>query len=227
MAVFSDPSGGNISPKEAREVLDYIYRLIEDESFQLEMLHPKAKAAIESQPACDRDPEGAGPFGFVETNPIPVNGWVGELAYLSKLETVRGERIFFHRLGSIDTTDVFEAVTFSGSEWFILFVDMYYPLRSRLMPDGFRFRKELGQFTGFHDHCSNFPYDFIEMQRKVHEKQPGLFVGYLETRFLNTSRTACSNDLLLTKQSWHFSILRSFCCEVLREPGVASSLCKK
>jgi hypothetical protein len=140
--------------------------VIEDEQFQLEMLDPAIKAMIESRPAYDRDPKGTGPFGFTETNPIPVNGWIGELAYISKLETVRGERILFHRIGAIHAIDVFEAVTFSGSEWFILFVDLYHPRRSRLTPDGFRFTKELGQFSGFHNYCSDFPYDFIEMKRK-------------------------------------------------------------
>ncbi|MCY4364582.1 MAG: hypothetical protein OXE42_20765, partial [Gammaproteobacteria bacterium] len=82
-----------------------------------------------------------------ETNPIPVNGSIGQLAYLSKLETERGERILFHRIGAVDTIDVFEAVTFSGSEWFILFVDLYHPRRSRLTPDGFRFTQEVGQFS--------------------------------------------------------------------------------
>jgi hypothetical protein len=159
-----------VSSEDEKKVFEYISRLLEDEQFQLEMTDPKLQAAIEGQLACDHDPEGTGPFGFVETNPIPVNGWVGELAYLSKLETVGGERIFFHRLGSIDTTDVFEAVTFSGSEWFILFVDMYYPRQSRLTPDGFRFRKKVSQFTGFHNRCSNFPYGFIEKRRKETEK---------------------------------------------------------
>src|SRR3546814_10801196 len=60
-------------------------------------------------------PNGSGPFGFTETNPIPVNGPIGQLAYLSRLETQSGQRILFHRLGAIDKVDVFEAVTFDGS----------------------------------------------------------------------------------------------------------------
>src|SRR3546814_13912845 len=74
-------------------------------------------------------PNGSGPFGFTETNPIPVNGPIGQLAYLSRLETQSGQRILFHRLGAIDKVDVFEAVTFDGSGWFIFFVDLYHPRR--------------------------------------------------------------------------------------------------
>src|SRR3546814_16452740 len=85
------------------------------------------KVMLESAPAYDKDPNGSGPFGFTETNPIPVNGPIGQLAYLSRLETQSGQRILFHRLGAIDKVDVFEAVTFDGSGWFIFFFDLYLP----------------------------------------------------------------------------------------------------
>jgi hypothetical protein len=72
---------------------------------------------------------------------------------------------------------VFEAVTFSGSEWFILFTDLYHPRRSRATPDGFRFTSEVPQFSGFHKYCSNFPYDFVEM--KGTEQDSGLSFAYI------------------------------------------------
>src|SRR5690554_681930 len=117
----------------------HIYRILDDERFQLEMNPPALKSILESAPAYDKYPDGTGPFGYTETNPIPVNGPIGQLAYLSRLETESGQRILFHRLGAIDTVDVFEAVSFNGAEWFILFVDLYHSRRSRLTPDGFRF----------------------------------------------------------------------------------------
>jgi hypothetical protein len=135
------------------------------------------RSSVDKCPAYDRDPDGSGPFGFSETNPIPVNGPIGQLAYFSKLETARGERILFHRIGAVDTIDVFEAVTFSGSEWFILFVDLYHPRRSRLTPDGFHFTQELGQFSGFHKFCIDFPYDFVEMKQS--EQESGLSMAYI------------------------------------------------
>jgi hypothetical protein len=115
-----------------------------------------------ANPAYDRDPKGTGPFGLVETNPIPANGPIGQLAYLSKLETTTGQRVLFHRLGSLGTIDAFEVVSFDGREWFILFLDMYHPRKSRLAPDRLRFTKELAQFSGFTTYCESFPYDFIE-----------------------------------------------------------------
>jgi hypothetical protein len=135
------------------------------------------KEMIKNCPAYDKDPNGTGPFGYSEKNPIPVNGPIGQLAYLSRLETNKGERILFHRIGAVNTIDVFEAVTFSGSEWFILFTDLYHPRRSRATPDGFRFTSEVPQFSGFHKYCSNFPYDFVEM--KGTEQDSGLSFAYI------------------------------------------------
>lgn len=135
------------------------------------------KSVLESAPAYDKDPNGTGPFGFTETNPIPVNGPIGQLAYLSRLETQSGQRILFHRPGAMGTVDVFEAVSFDGAESFILFVDLYHPRCSRLSPDGFRFTKAVAQFSGFHKFCENFPYEFIE--KKASERESGLSMAYV------------------------------------------------
>ena len=133
-------------------------------------------------PAYDRDPNGSGPFGFTESNPIPVNGPLGELTYLSRLETTRGERLLYHRVGSIDKIDIFECVTFSGSEWYILFLDMYHPRRSRLAPEPFRFSKSLTQFAGFNRYCKDFPYDFVEMKKR--EQESGLMEFYIPLNWI-------------------------------------------
>lgn len=177
MGFLSNLFGGNKEDKALREAMAHIHRILDDEQFQLELVHPAMKAMLESAPAYDKDPNGTGPFGFTETNPIPVNGPIGQLAYLSRLETQSGQRILFHRLGAIGTVDVFEAVSFNGAEWFILFVDLYHPRCSRLTPDGFRFTKDVAQFSGFHKFCENFPYDFVE--KKASERESGLSMAYI------------------------------------------------
>ena len=177
MRFLSNLFGGNKEDKALREVLAHINRILDDEQYQLDLLQPEMKSLLESAPGYDKDPNGTGPFGFTETNPIPVNGPIGQLAYLSKLETQSGQRILFHRLGAIGTVDVFEAVLFNGAEWFILFVDLYHPRRSRLTPDGFRLTKDAAQFSGFHKFCENFPYDFIE--KKGSERESGLSMAYI------------------------------------------------
>ncbi len=177
MGFLSKLFGENKEDKALREALAHIHRILDDEKFQLEFVHPVMKAMLESAPAYDKDPNGSGPFGFTEMNPIPVNGPIGQLAYLSRLETQSGQRILFHRLGAIDKVDVFEAVTFDGSGWFIFFVDLYHPRRSRLTPNGFRFTKDVAQFSGFHKFCENFPYDFVE--KKASERESGLSMAYI------------------------------------------------
>ena len=102
-------------------------------------------------------------------NPIPVNGPIGEQTYLSRLETIQGERILFHRIGAINMIDVFEAVTYSGSEWFIFFLDSYHPRRSRNAPQEFRMTDHPRQFSGFHNYCDNFPYDFVDTMQAVQD----------------------------------------------------------
>ena len=168
--------GENKEQKALTAVFEKLRRIIEDEQYQLELLPPPIRSIIQSSPSYDRDPHGTGPFGYSETNPIPVNGPIGELAYLSKLETNQGDRILFHKIGAIDKVDVFEAVSFSGSFWFIVFLDMYHPRRSRLTPEGFQFTKEVPQFSGFHKFCKNFPYDFIQLKEA---DETGLSLAYM------------------------------------------------
>ena len=177
MGFLSNLFGGNKEDNALREAIARIHRILDDEKLQLELIHPAMKEVLEAAPAYDKDPNGSGPFGFTETNPIPVNGPIGQLAYLSRLETQSGLRILFHRIGAINTVDVFEAVTFDVSDWFILFVDLYHPRRSRLTPDGFRFTKDVAQFSGFHKFCENFPYDFVE--KKASERESGLSMAYI------------------------------------------------
>ena len=151
--------------KALREAMQMIWKIVDDEKFQNTLLGDEMEALLNSAPAIDERPDGQGAFGLDQRNPIPVNGAIGELAYLSRLETNNGERMMFHRIGSINTIDVFEAVTYSGSGWLIFFVDLYHPRRSRKAPPGLRIANEPRQFSGFHNFCRNFPYDFADAKQ--------------------------------------------------------------
>ena len=151
--------------KALKEAMKMIWQNIDDEKYQNKLLGDEMEALLMSAQAIDERPDGQGVFGLDERNPIPVNGAIGELAYLSRLETNNGERMMFHRIGAINTLDVFEAVTYSGSAWFIFFVDLYHPRRSRKAPPGLRIASEPRQFSGFHNFCHNFPYDFAEAKQ--------------------------------------------------------------
>lgn len=176
MGWLSDLLGGSSENRAIADAMARVRQLVEDENFQNSLLHPAIRDTILNGPAIDSSPDATGEFGYCLSNPIPVNGSIGELAYLSKIETAEGQRLLFHRLGSIESIDVFEAVTFDGGEWFILFAHLYHPRRSKLTPKGFRFSKELGQFSGFHNFCDNFPYDFRE---KRHSNDNELSIAYI------------------------------------------------
>lgn len=162
--------------REFRKAMEGIARLLDDEQFQNNLLPGAMAQVLTEGAAIDRLPNGRGAFGFDATNPIPVNGPFGELAYLSRLETAQGERLLFHRIGAVHTLDVFEAVTYSGSTWYVFFVDMYHPRRSRVAPTGFQIASEPRQFSGFHNHCVNFPYDFVEAKSAVNDF---MRIGYI------------------------------------------------
>ena len=148
-----------------------------DEHTQNMMLNDFMLTEIAKNSECDIIPGSVGKFGYSPSNPIPVNGAIGELAYLSKLRTLDGERLFFHRVGSVaNATDLFEAVTFSGSEWFDLYLKMYFPRRSRQAPEGFTLSCETCCFTGFTQLCANFPLDFVEVKAATSGK--GLNAAY-------------------------------------------------
>jgi len=149
-----------------RKVSDTIAHLLQDDAAQLELVDPELRGILTEALSYDKRPDGSGPFGLCETNPIPTNGPVGELAYLSKLVTNGGERILFHRVKTIDEIDIFEAVTFSGNEWFILFLDMHHPKKSRLAADGFTLSQTVCLLSGFNHRCESFPYDFMQMRQR-------------------------------------------------------------
>jgi len=162
---------------ELHRAFAHIRRILEDEDLQVEMLPEPVQALIRSKSACDVKPGATGDFGLSPTNPVPVNGPIGELAYLSKLRTAAGESLLFHRIGAAGQIDVFEGVTMSGSEWFIFFLDMYFPRRSQMAPPGLTISPEASQFSGFTSFCSQFPHDFAAAKAK--NAASGLNVAYI------------------------------------------------
>lgn len=179
---------------ETREIEVMTRRIIDDETFQNSLVPEVAARLIREGSAVDKLPNGFGAFGFEVENPIPVNGPIGELAYLSRLETMQGEHLLFHRIGAVKTIDAFEAVTYSGGEWFIFFLDAYHPRRSRSAPAGFQIAPAPRQFSGFHNYCKNFPYDYPEARRALSEATislayipTGSVVIQLQQRLFNRS----------------------------------------
>jgi hypothetical protein len=176
MGLFSSFFRKSEEDEALEDALKKLNRILEDEDFQLELADPALQSAIKQGVSVDQLPNGNGQFGRHWDNPIPVNGPIGELAYLSRLEFL-GQRFLFHRLGSMNKVDVFEAVTFENNDWRFFFLDFYHPRRSRLTPDNHDFTKEVPQFTGFTAKCPDFPYDFPKA--KAAKSVIGLSIAYI------------------------------------------------
>ncbi len=109
---------------------------------------------------CDEVADSYGEFGKVPNNPIPVNGPIGSIKYLSRLRTKdESSKLIFHRLGSINVInlnnpiDVYEVVSTDAKNWDILYIDMYHPRRSKKIPDGYI-------FSVYHEFYSRMPFGF-------------------------------------------------------------------
>ncbi|MGB0696755.1 MAG: hypothetical protein ACPGOY_13980 [Rhodospirillaceae bacterium] len=126
----------DFSPKMIR-FLENVKRIMSDENRQNAMNRPEVIEHIVGGLDVDELPEADGEFGRAIGNPIPVNGFMGELIYLSRLKTSNGSQLIYHRLGSIEHIDVFETVTLDGQFWDLLFLSMYHPRKSRKAPSGY------------------------------------------------------------------------------------------
>lgn len=133
------PKTASKMPPEVTKIMEKIRRFMEDEDLQNSQLHPMIRDEVLGGIDVDEWPHGIGEFGRSDENPIPVNGAIGELIYLSKLMTKdTKQRILFHRIGSVDKIDVFETVSIDGQMWDILFLSFYHPRKSRKSPVGYQ-----------------------------------------------------------------------------------------
>jgi hypothetical protein len=140
MALWSfgrkDPNT-SLSP-EVQRIFEKVHRFLDDEAAQNNALPEDIRRTLAKNPSCDRIPNAFGEFGRTPTNPIPVNGPVGELLYLSRLETSDGVAIAFHRLTALEEVDVFEVASEDGRHWDVLYLSLYFPRKSKHVPSGYR-----------------------------------------------------------------------------------------
>lgn len=91
---------------------------------------------------CDEIPGATGKFGYDGTNPVPVNGPIGEMVYLNRLRAKSGTGFFYHRIGTVRVPfidaviDRFELVSLDASQWAVINLCPYFPRRSLKAPDG-------------------------------------------------------------------------------------------
>jgi len=182
MGIFSSMFGGKKKsssglPPEVAQIFEKIAELMEDENLQNSMNHPMIKDQIVGGLDVDQLPHGIGEFGRSAENPIPVNGALGELVYLSLLKTQdTNQRLLFHRLGSVESLAMYETVSIDGGKWDILFFSMYHPRKSRKAPAGYALAEPRSQplLYGTNRRVKGFPYGLQEAIRQTTEETIGI-----------------------------------------------------
>jgi hypothetical protein len=180
--IWKKETAEDVSP-EAKQIFEKAIRLLDDETAQNNALPEDRRRVLFQNPACDFVPKGFGEFGRTVTNPVPVNGVMGELIYLLRLETADGIPIAFHRLGACNRTDVFEIVSEDGRHWDLLYVSLYYPRRSRAVPSGYQImtdkvRRSLIRGTTLH--VGGFPKGIFSAAAEAAERMVGIGLVDLE-----------------------------------------------
>ncbi len=114
-------------------------------------------------------------FGKCPENPIRVNGSIGEMTYLSKLRTAdTGSKLLFHRLGSGENcVDIFEVVSYDGSLYDILYLDMYYEHKSPQAPSGYSMVQYADYITGISNRYTDFPLGIVDTLHEMHQNHFG------------------------------------------------------
>lgn len=151
----------------------------EEQLAELSREHPMLIKLASEGDDCDMIANAKGDFGYMPSNPIPVNGTIGQMKYLGRLRCSDGAGIIFHRIETIDmngvegTVNIFETVCVDGKHWSILCTNIYHPRRSVLTPQGYTFSEfhktfsRLGFAYGTNRYDKDFPYglrQFIEEQ---------------------------------------------------------------
>jgi len=140
-------NGDAALPADVKAIFERLIEVLNSDQEQNNTLPEPYRSAIVGGINCDVLPGAKGEFGRAVTNPIPVNGPLGEILYLSRLRTSPGWRqlssspIMFHRVraedGLVGAVDVFEVLSLDGKIHEELFLSLYHPRKSNRTPTGY------------------------------------------------------------------------------------------
>lgn len=127
---------------EVEKIFEKIDNFLRSDAAQNEFVPEQLHSSVIGGINCDEIPGAHGDFGKVPTNPIPVNGPVGEIVYLSRLRTLREKKpILFHRVGSTQTeigpVDMYEVLSTATGFREYLYLSLYHPRKTVRAPSGY------------------------------------------------------------------------------------------
>lgn len=147
-------------------VFKKIYTLMTNEEVQNRINPSNIMQLMTAGGGIDEVAGATGEFGRIISNPIPVNGPLGELIYISNLVLSNGIHVIGHRLGSLNNIDIFETVTLDGSKWDLLYFDLYHIRKSIKLPEGYQRCEEPEKFLyAINSICEGFPAGIDEAIR--------------------------------------------------------------
>lgn len=128
----------------SKQLVDYdVYTKRMSIAFNAAKKHGVSSDDFKIEKACDAISTGIGKFGTID-NPIPVNGTVGEFAYLNRLRTSKGVAFLYHRIGSYESkatrhpVDMYYLASEDATEYYSVCLCPYFPRRSILAPFGLK-----------------------------------------------------------------------------------------
>ncbi len=186
---------------EVEAIFKKIDNLLNNDQMQNSNLLPEIKQLMEQGGAVDEVNSAVGEFGRQISNPIPVNGPIGAITYLSRLLTTSGEKVFFHRLRSKNTIDLYELVSQSGRFWDILFVDMYFTRKSRKIPSGYRSQERTLMLRGTNRYYPDFPRMFHSELTNFSVKAIGMSIADPDAKAISDLRRPPAHEELLIRYS--------------------------
>lgn len=181
LAKKTDPS------EEVKAIFEKIHQVTVNESVQNSLMPEALYKQMEANGGVDEIPSSSGDFGHTITNPIPVNGLLGEVLYLSIISTKYGDKVFSHRIGSSKHIDIFEVVSRNGDFWDILYLNMYYIRKSRKAPVGYKFQSndDVLLLRSIRYYSPEFPNNFHAILSNYSKESIGMSIADKDAKLIS------------------------------------------
>ena len=143
--------------RKVDDVFEKIFQFLLNEELQNDELPPFYKSRlVENQ----KERSISKLYGMTAEDPIRVNGSIGEILYISHLRTPDGIGFIGHRLGSIESIDVYEVCSEDFKDWRVLFFDLYWLQKDRCAPLGLFIENKTPFISAINKFSSKFPLCF-------------------------------------------------------------------
>ena len=175
------------------EIFERINKLLNDDATQISAMLPIFGEKL-NRKHIDMYPNATGEFGRCPENPIPCNGPLGEITYLSRLVVKTNASltpITFHRIGTTENSitghdiDIYEIIDYSGYIYESLYLDFYNTTKSRICPKGYVLQDECIGFRGINQFNADFQYNQYKMTQEYATKFLGVAIVDTDLKNMN------------------------------------------